>query len=105
MIKTCQLCDKEFNAKTKREKYCPVPCRKQAALKKQKDWAREHATKIKGYVPAYRFAKPENEEINIIPPRKPSTLDAKMNLAAAQGMTYAEMQKQETLNRAGKIQI
>lgn len=76
-LQTCVWCGKTFEGYGKR-KYCSATCKKE------------------------NMAAQKTEEFR---PTQESHLQEKLQLAESKGMTYAEMQKQETLKMVGKVVV
>lgn len=84
ITKICQLCGREFEDYSPRAKYCPE-CRTTAYRKKHKEY-------LTGYTPA-----PKEPEA----PKK--TLDDKLEELRANGQSYADAQRAETIEAFARV--
>lgn len=89
MIKQCVICGKDFDAQGK-DKVCSKECRKAMKARYQREHREKHRVYNREWMRRYRAQ------------------DAKMQDQMRQGITadsYAERQKQKTLEMAGRVQI
>ena len=87
----CARCKKRFIAKTPNAKYCE-PCR---------PFARAEINKNRPELESVEYLRERGEKIM----RKYKGLDDKVKKLKAEGKTYAEAQKQDTINKYAHIEI
>lgn len=119
----CGCCDKEFR-KTDNRKYCSSECQEEAKRKRRKayedtpkecKWCHEKflpknyskycSTKCKTAAMDEQKQKQMAEKVGAEQETWQSNLNEKLQRAASLGISYADMQKQETLNRVGRVVI
>lgn len=90
-IKNCKLCGKEFTTHKKNVRYCSDECREKATVSKhqrnnQEQFDKRHAEKAMSKV-------------------KTGELDKRLAEARRRGMSYAELQKEKTLEKIRKGEL
>ena len=84
-IKQCPQCQKYFEKNTNSQIYCSKECQKAAAQKMKQD--------------SYKTFEQKRKK------RKKSQLDKKIKNAFRQGTRYAEMQRAETIEMFGRVEV
>ena len=84
-IKQCPYCGKYFEQNTNSQIYCSKECQKAAAQKMKQD--------------SYKTFERKRQK------RKKSQLDRKIKTAHRQGTRYAELQKAETIEMFGRVEL
>ena len=84
-IKQCPQCQKYFEQSTNSQIYCSKECQKAAAQKMKQD--------------SYKTFEQKRKK------RKKSQLDNKIEKAHRQGTRYAELQKAETIEMFGRVEV
>ena len=84
-IKQCPQCQKYFEQNANCQKYCSIECRKVANQKMKQD--------------SYKIFEEKRKK------RKKSQLDNKIEKAHRQGTRYAELQKAETIEMFGRVEV
>lgn len=84
-IKQCPKCQKYFEQNANCQKYCSKECQKAADQKAKQD--------------SYKTFDQKQQK------RKKSQLDKKIKNAFRQGTRYAELQKKETIEMFGRVEL
>lgn len=84
-IKQCPYCGKYFEQNTNSQIYCSKECQKAAAQQMKQD--------------SYKTFERKRQK------RKKSQLDRKIKTAHRQGTRYAELQKAETIEMFGRVEV
>ena len=84
-IKQCPYCQKYFEQNANSQKYCSKECQKAADQKAKQD--------------SYKTFEQERQK------RKKNQLDKKIKTAHQQGTRYAELQKAETIEMFGRVEV
>ena len=84
-IKQCPKCQKYFEQNANSQIYCSKECQKAAAQQMKQD--------------SYKTFEQKRQK------RKKSQLDKKIKKAHVQGTRYAELQKAETIEMFGRIEV
>ena len=84
-IKQCPYCQKYFERSANSQVYCSKECQKAADQKMKQD--------------SYKTFEQERQK------RKKGQLDKKINTAHRQGTRYAELQKKETIEMFGRVEV
>ena len=84
-IKQCPHCQKYFERSANSQVYCSKECQKAAAQKMKQD--------------SYKTFEQKRKK------RKKNQLDNKIEKAHRQGTTYAEMQRAETIEMFGRVEV
>ena len=84
-IKQCPYCQKYFERSANSQVYCSKECQKAADQQRKQD--------------SYKILEQKQQK------RKKNQLDKKIKKAHVQGTRYAELQKKETIEMFGRVEV